>query len=62
MTRSNEDLNGYGDPSELEADHLEDNNRNWAMERWAHRTHIMRYEKAAHDVWQQQYETYILVS
>ena len=62
MTRSNEDLNGYGDPSEPEADHLEDNTRNWAMECWAHHIHIMQYEKAVHDVWQQQYETYILVS
>ena len=53
MTRSNEeDLNDDGDPRELEVDHLEDGDCNWAMELRAHRTHIMRYEKAAHDVWQ----------
>ena len=28
------------------------------MELQAHRTHITRYEKAAHDAWQRQYETY----
>ena len=28
------------------------------MELQAHRTHITRYEKAVHDAWQQQYETY----
>ena len=39
-------------------DRLEDDNRNWAMELQAHRAHITRYEKAAYDAWQQQYETY----
>ena len=58
-TRSNkEDLYNYRDPHEPEANHLEDNDRNWAMELRAHHTHIMRYEKAAHNAWQQQYETY----
>ena len=28
------------------------------MELRAHHTHITRYEKAAHDVWQRQYKTY----
>ena len=28
------------------------------MEFQAHRAHITRYEKAAHDAWQRQYETY----
>ena len=58
-TRSNkEDLYDYRDPCEPEASHLEDNNRNWAMELWAHHIHITRYEKATHDMWQRQYETY----
>ena len=39
-------------------DRPEDDDRNWAMELQAHRTHITRYEKAAHDAWQRQYETY----
>ena len=43
---------------EPEASCLEDDNHNWAMELWAHRAHITRYEKAAHDAWQRQYETY----
>ena len=55
-TQSNkEDLNGHGDPREPEAVRLEDDNRNWAMELQAH---ITQYEKAAHNAWQQQYETY----
>ena len=59
MTRSNEeDLEAYGDPCELEVDHLEDDDCNWAMELRAHCTHITQYEKAAHDTWQRQYETY----
>ena len=59
MTGSNEeDLYDYRDPREPEVDHLEDNDRNWVMELWAHRAHITRYEKAAHDVWQRQYKTY----
>ena len=59
MTRSNEeDLYDYRDPREPEADRLEDDDHNWAMELQAHRAHITRYEKAAHDAWQQQYETY----
>ena len=53
-----EDLYDYRDPQEPEADHLEDDDRNWAMELRAHHAHIIRYEKAAHDVWQRQYETY----
>ena len=53
-----EDLYDYRDPWEPEADCLEDDDCNWAMELQAHHTHITRYEKAAHDVWQQQYETY----
>ena len=58
-TGSNEeDLYDYRDPWEPEADRLEDNDRNRAMELQAHHTHITRYEKAAHDAWQQQYETY----
>ena len=58
-TGSNEeDLYDYRDPREPEVDRLEDDNRNWAMELRAHRAHITRYEKAAHDAWQQQYETY----
>ena len=58
-TGSNEeDLYDYRDPWEPEMDRLEDNNCNWAMELWAHHAHITRYEKAAHDVWQRQYETY----
>ena len=52
-TGSNEeDLSDYRDPREPEMDRLEDDNRNWAMELQAHHTHITRYEKAAHDVWQ----------
>ena len=52
-TRSNEeDLYDYRDPRELEMDHLEDDNHNWAMELRAHHAHITRYEKAAHDAWQ----------
>ena len=39
-------------------DHLEDDNHNWEMELQAHCAHITRYEKAAHDTWQRQYETY----
>ena len=59
MTGSNkEDLYDYRDPCGPEVSHLEDDNRNWAMELQAHHTHIMQYEKAAHDVWQQHYETY----
>ena len=59
MTRSNEeDLNDYGDPRGPEVDCLEDNDCNWAMELQAHCIHITQYEKAAHDVWQWQYETY----
>ena len=42
----------YRDPQEPEVDRLEDNDRNWAMELWAHCAHITRYEKAAHDAWQ----------
>ena len=58
-TGSNEeDLYDYRDPWEPETDHLEDDNRNWVMELRAHHAHIMRYEKAAHDAWQRQYETY----
>ena len=58
-TGSNEeDLYDYRDPREPEADRLEDDDRNWAIELQAHRTHITRYEKAAHNVWQRQYETY----
>ena len=58
-TRSNEeDLNGYRDHHGLEVDHLEEDDLNWEMELWAHHTHIMQYEKAAHDAWQQQYKTY----
>ena len=58
-TGSNEeDLYDYRDPQEPEADCLEDDERNWAMELRAHRAHITRYEKAAHDAWQRQYETY----
>ena len=58
-TGSNEeDLYDYRDPREPEVDRLEDNDHNWVMELQAHRAHIIRYEKAAHDVWQQQYETY----
>ena len=58
-TRSNEeDLYDYRDPQEPETDCLEDDNRNWAMELRAHRTHITRYEKSDHDAWQRQYETY----
>ena len=53
-----EDLYDYRDPWEPEADHLEDDDRNWAMELQAHHAHIIRYEKAVHDAWQQQYETY----
>ena len=47
-----EDLYDYRDPREPEADRLEDDDCNWAMELWAHRPHITRYEKAMHDVWQ----------
>ena len=58
-TGSNEeDLYDYRDPQEPEADRLEDDGRNWVMELQAHRAHITRYEKAAHDAWQRQYETY----
>ena len=52
-TGSNEeDLYDYRDPREPEADCLEDDDRNWAMELQAHRAHITRYEKAAHNTWQ----------
>ena len=51
-TGSNEeDLYDYRDPQEPEVDRLEDDDRNWAMELRAHRAHITRYEKAAHDTW-----------
>ena len=53
-----EDLYDYRDPREPETDHLEDDNRNWVRELWAHHTHITTYEKAAHDAWQRQYKTY----
>ena len=39
-------------------DRLEDDDCNWVMELQAHHAHITRYEKATHDVWQRQYETY----
>ena len=52
-TGSNEeDLYDYRDPREPEVARLEDDDRNWAMELWAHHAHITRYEKATHDVWQ----------
>ena len=52
-TRSNEeDLYDHRDPHEPEANHLEDDDCNWVMELLAHHTHIMRYEKAAHNAWQ----------
>ena len=58
-TRSNkEDLDDYGDPCEPEVNRLEDDDCNWVMELQAHCIHITRYEKAAHNAWQQQYETY----
>ena len=53
-----EDLYDYRDPCEPEASCLEDNNCNWVMELCAHCAHIMQYEKAAHDAWQQQHKTY----
>ena len=58
-TGSNEeDLYDYRDPREPEADRLEDDDCNWAMELQAHCAHITRYEKTAHNAWQRQYETY----
>ena len=59
MTGSNEeDLYDYRDPRGPEVSCLEDDDCNWAMELQAHCAHITRYEKAAHDAWQRQYETY----